>query len=148
VSEHENPKENEMSRHGYCDDCDDDLAFGRWRGRVASAIRGKRGQAFLRELRDALESMPEKVLISEQLVTADGECCAIGAVALARGCDVSDLDPEEADRVAERFGIAEVLVREIVYWNDDDYGDVTPEARWQRMRKWVENQIKQEPANV
>jgi hypothetical protein len=132
-----------MSRHGYTDDCDDYLALGRWRGRVASAIRGKRGQAFLREMRDALDAMPEKELISEELVTADGECCALGAVALARGCDVSDLDPEEADKVAERFGIAEVLVLEIVYMNDDNYCDVGPEELWKRMRKWVERQIKQ-----
>lgn len=32
-----------MGRHGYTDDCDDVLASGRWRGIVASAIRGKRG---------------------------------------------------------------------------------------------------------
>lgn len=44
-----------MSRHGYSDDCHDDiLSFGQWRGQVASAIRGKRGQAFLKELIAAL----------------------------------------------------------------------------------------------
>lgn len=138
-----------MSRHGYSDDCDDDLALGRWRGRVASAIRGKRGQAFLREMRDALDALPEKRLIVNELVTADGEVCAIGAVALARKCDVSNLDPEEADKVAETFGIAEVLVREIVYANDEfgyyrESDADTPAKRWQYMRNWVEKRIKED----
>lgn len=56
-----------MSRSGYTEDCDGwDLI--RWRGAVASAIRGKRGQAFLREALAALDAMPEKQLISHDLV--------------------------------------------------------------------------------
>lgn len=43
-----------MSRSGYSDDCDDPLQEGRWRAAVNSAIRGKRGQAFLREALAAL----------------------------------------------------------------------------------------------
>lgn len=54
-----------MSRSGYTDDDDDPLATGRWRAQVRSAIRGKRGQAFLRELIAALDAMPEKALITE-----------------------------------------------------------------------------------
>lgn len=138
-----------MSRHDYTDDCDDNLALGRWRGRVKSAIRGKRGQAFLREMRDALDALPEKRLITDELVTAEGDVCAIGAVALARGCDVSNLDPEEADKVAEQFGIAEVLVREIVYENDEfltwSKNQDLSAARWVHMRKWVDRHIKPEP---
>jgi len=38
-----------MSRSGYSDDCEgSELAM--WRGQVASAKRGKRGQRFFREL--------------------------------------------------------------------------------------------------
>lgn len=79
-----------MSRSGYTDDYDEDpLANGRWRAQVKSAIRGKRGQAFLRELADAMDAMPEKVLIAEELVDADGDACAIGVVCKARGIDTS-----------------------------------------------------------
>lgn len=133
-----------MSRHGYVDDGDlDNLSLGRWRGRVASAIRGNRGQAFLREMRDALDAMPEKRLIAGDIVTEDGECCAIGSVALARGCDVSNLDPEEPEYVAAHFGIAEVLVREIAYENDEHWWrEDAPEKRWQYMRNWVDRHIK------
>jgi hypothetical protein len=49
-----------MSRSGYSDDHSEwDLI--RWRGAVASAIRGKRGQAFLRELLVALDAMPVSI---------------------------------------------------------------------------------------
>lgn len=44
-----------MSRSGYNDDCDG-WALIRWRGAVNSAINGKRGQAFLRELVAALDA--------------------------------------------------------------------------------------------
>jgi hypothetical protein len=138
-----------MSRHGYSDDCDDNLAAGRWAGRLASAIRGKKGQAFLRELRDAMDAMPEKRLISEELVTADGDCCALGCVAKARGLDVSKVDPEEPDVVAGVFGITEVLACEVAYQNDEAYPAYhvacTPELRWKAVRRWLDEKIKPDP---
>ena len=124
-----------MSRHGYSDD-PDPLDLGRWRGRVASAIRGRRGQRLLRDLLAALDAMPEKRLIAHEL-EQDGEVCALGACARLRGIDVSDIDPEDSGRVAAVFDIAEPLAREIVWENDEDWTDKTPEARWARMRKWV-----------
>lgn len=58
-----------MSRSGYSDDYDgDNWDLIRWRGAVTSAIRGKRGQAFLREALAALDAMPEKQLIAGDLV--------------------------------------------------------------------------------
>ncbi len=56
-----------MSRSGYCDDIDDPLALGRWRGQVKSATRGQRGQKLLREMLAALDAMPEKRLVSGAL---------------------------------------------------------------------------------
>jgi hypothetical protein len=135
-----------MSRHGYSDDLGDEdpLQLGRWRGRVASAIRGRRGQQLLRDLRDALDAMPEKRLIAEQL-EADGEVCALGAVGRARGIEMSGIDPEDSERVAAAFDIAEPLAREITYENDENY-NMTPEGRWKYMRSWVERRIKPEGA--
>jgi hypothetical protein len=67
-----------MSRSGYSDDFDfDNLALGRWRAQVASAIRGARGQAFLCELVVALDALPEKKLIAHDL-ESNGNVCAIG----------------------------------------------------------------------
>lgn len=130
-----------MSRSGYCDDLDNwDLI--RWRGRVASAIRGNRGQQFLRDLLVALDAMPEKILISEDL-EKDGEVCAIGALGKARGINMAALDPEEPEQVGEAFNIAPCLAREVVYENDegDWHRGETPQQRWERMRKWVASKI-------
>lgn len=131
-----------MSRHGYCDDIDDN-AWGTicWRGAVASAIKGKRGQAFLRELAAAMDTMPVKRLIRCDLRDSDGEVCALGTVGAARGIDMTAIDPEERDVVAKTFGIAEAMAAEIMYENDEGVWKETPEQRWQRVRKWVSRQL-------
>lgn len=63
-----------MSRSGYSDEIDDQWLSIMWRGRVTSAMRGKRGQAFLRDLVEALDAMPEKRLIAEYLVVEEAPC--------------------------------------------------------------------------
>lgn len=110
-----------MSRSGYSDDYGDDdpLAMGRWRGAVNSAIRGKRGQQTLREILAALDAMPVKELAAESLVTAEGEFCTLGVLGAQRGIALDKLDPEDPEGVAEAFGIAPAMVREIVYMNDE-----------------------------
>ncbi len=132
-----------MSRANYDYDIEQwDLI--RWRGAVTSAIRGRRGQAFLREMATALDALPKRELVRQELVTASGECCSLGAVALARGNDVSDVDPEDPEQVAAEFGIAEALAREVMYENDECYGPrETPAETWMRMRQWVAGQIRE-----
>ena len=132
-----------MSRSDYSDDCTEwDLI--RWRGAVASAIRGKRGQALLREMLAVLDAMPEKRLIAKELVTADGEVCALGAVGRARNMpSLKDIDPEDSASIAVAFGIADALAREIMFKNDDPWLRRTPEGRWVHMRAWVAENIKE-----
>jgi hypothetical protein len=72
-----------MSRSGY-QDYTDQWEVIRWRGAVRSAIRGKRGQAFLREMLAALDALPDKRLIRNEL-EVNGEYCALGAVGPAAG---------------------------------------------------------------
>lgn len=72
----------------------------------------------LRELLAALDAMPEKRLIAREL-HADGDFCALGVVGAARGIDMEKLDPEDWEAVAEAFGIAPCMVREIVFENDE-----------------------------
>jgi len=151
-----------MSRSGYCDDYgyEDPLALGRWRQAVRRALEGKRGQAFLRETLAALDAMPEKRLITGDLVRTNSVlrptedwsngCCTLGAVALARGVDTTSVDPHERDEVAALFGIAPAMAAEISFENDEHspFGmrnKETPEQRWQRMRAWVASKIKSEP---
>ncbi len=159
-----------MSRSGYSYECDDQWAHIRWRGAVASALRGKRGQAFLREILAALDAMPEKRLIGSRF-EADGDCCTLGAVCRARGVDASGLTPDDdyqsnvSDEIARTLGIPRALAAEIMFENDDVVDDMEPiwvdaapgerrsrrtvwvpvpsaaERRWQHMRNWVAMRI-------
>lgn len=136
-----------MSRACYSDGDDNpDYPLALWRGAVASSIRGKRGQSLLKELVAALDAMPAKRLIAHELVK-DGECCALGAVALARGQDVSWVDPEAYEVVAAQFNISQPLAREIEYENDEGFYGIneTPENRWTRMRAWAVENITANP---
>lgn len=133
-----------MSRSGYNEDGDiDNWQRIMWRGRVASAIKGKRGQAFLREMIEALDAMPDRRLIVHEL-RKDGEVCALGAVGAKRGVDLESIDPYDHKTLASTFNIAPCLVQEIEYENDIDLkwmGD-TPETRWVQMRGWAVKHLK------
>lgn len=153
-----------MSRSGYSDDCDS-WALIRWRGAVASAIRGKRGQAFLSEVLAALDAMPVRELAADSLANHAGQFCTLGAVGAARGVELAKLEEQDRDVIAAAFGIPEALAAEIMFENDererrvyverhgpprpgyDPYGigwdvrDATGAERWARMRKWVADQI-------
>src|ERR1700677_3775637 len=147
-----------MSRSGYTENCDNNWDLIKWRGQVASAIRGKRGQTFLRELVAALDAMPEKRLIAHELTASIVEVdpfgggyvregvCAIGSVGVARGITMEALDPDNYDQIADVFGIAHQLVQEIEFENDEDgdyYGKRTPEQRWAHMRAWAAGKLKE-----
>jgi hypothetical protein len=113
---------------------------------IHRSINGKRGQNMLRDLLAALDAMPNKRLISDDLIR-DGEVCAIGALGLARGVDIEKLDPSFTRSIAKAFGIAPAMVQEIEYQNDDRVEEEAPEQRWERMRHWVASQIKPESAD-
>src|SRR6185312_15322735 len=156
-----------MSRSGYGEydpqDTYDVLAQGRWVAMLRSALRGKRGRKFLTDLRDALDALPVKRLIHSELVTADGNVCAIGSVGVRRGVDMSpllrpaDCDPDEwaenweceanerAEALGSMFDIAPCLAQEVMYQNDEaSYHNETPEQRWIRVRKWVAKKLGEE----
>jgi hypothetical protein len=143
-----------MSRSGYIDDFDEPWQHICWRGAVASAIKGRRGQLFLMEMLAAMDALPLKRLVANELETSDlipcshwgmfeaESVCAIGAVGKRRGADMTAIDPNDPPQVAGAFGIAEAMAQEIVYINDE-WGPCreTPEARFSRVRKWVASQI-------
>lgn len=129
-----------MSRSGYCDDLDN-WSLIRWRGAVSSATKGRRGQAFFKELLEALDAMPEKKLIADEL-EAEGAFCTIGVLGHKRGINMAEIDPDDPEHVAAEFDIAAALAQEVVYMNDECcYHNETPEQRWLRMRNWVAKQI-------
>jgi len=146
-----------MSRSGYTDDIDNYWSHIRWRGAVSSAFRGKRGQAFLKEMLAAMDAMPVKRLVADRLENAElvtcshwglfetDSVCAIGTVGRARGVDMGALDPDDYHTVAATFGIAEAMAQEIVFMNDEaGYWEETPEERFRRMRRWIESEIRKD----
>ena len=126
-----------MSRSGYSDDVDG-WQLIMWRGAVASAIRGKRGQDFLREMLAALDAIHNKRLIGDEL-EAGGEVCAIGSVGRKRGVDMSELDPYDSVTLSGVFGISKAMVCEIAHVNDNYHE--TPEHRFSRVREWIVAQL-------
>lgn len=136
-----------MSRSSYDEDCEPwDLI--RWRGAVASAVRGRRGQAFLKEMLAAFDALPTKRLIENEL-EEDGDVCALGAVGKARGLNLQSIDPDDLSTVAGKFEIAEALAAEIMFENDEGAGSRSsreaPEKRYDRMRRWIAALIHPEP---
>lgn len=147
-----------MGRSGYSDE-GDQWDFIRWRGAVESAIFGRRGQQFLRDLREALDAMPKKALYVHYLQTESGQSCSLGVIGAARGINMIGWDPESHDKIADSLDIARALVCEIEYLNDKypffqpvikdeterkQVDECQALLRWGRMRKWVDKQIPKE----
>ncbi len=127
-----------MSRHGYSDECEN-LAM--WRGIIASASRGKRGQAFFRALLEALDAMKDKRLVEGELQTEEGAVCALGCLGKARGVDLESVETSDWPALGELFDIAPQLAQEVMYVNDEQFRVSGPEARWRIVRDWTARQI-------
>jgi hypothetical protein len=134
-----------MSRSDYDEDCEDNWQLIRYRGMVTSALRGRRGQALLRDMVAALDALPQKRLVEGELELPSGEVCALGAVGRLRGIDMRRLDPEDPETVASVLDVAVPLAREVA-WENDDAGPwkETPELRCERIRAWAEAWLKKE----
>jgi hypothetical protein len=116
------------------------------------SIKSKKGQAALRELEQALLALPSKRLIAHELEDAEGEVCAIGALAKYRK-HAPHADPEwEMEQVGVELGMPQMVAWRVVALNDVDidfYYDrkehrcvsYTPEERYERVlaqvRKWL-----------
>lgn len=126
-----------------------------YRANTERAIKGKRGQAFLRELEAALLALPEKRLAEGGFICA-GEVCALAALALHRKCAEGKTRSEALMLIDEELGASDDpgfiaakmktsfnLAWEIMYLNDDEYrfGEMTPELRYEAMLKWVRKEI-------
>lgn len=142
-------------RINYSDDEDYPGQFNLWQANCNRSIKGKQGQAALRELEAALLALPEKRLISGELQDADGEVCAIGAVAKHRGI-TPESDPEEMEEVGIELGFPRMVAWKIVALNDLEIDDhyvqgklvpYTPEERYglvlRQVQKWLT--AKQQP---
>ena len=142
-----------MGRSGWSEwsgDSSDELwAMIRQAGALKSAVRGKRGRKFLADLAAALDAMPEKRLLRNDLVTEEGdEVCALGCLMKARGLPPGEFDPEDHEGLGKVLDIAPILVQQ-VEWENDEYasydktGKDDGERRWHWMRRWVDGELKE-----
>lgn len=151
-----------MSRSGYSDDfgCDDQWSLIMYRGAVNAAIRGKRGQDFLRRLAALLDAMPVKRLAGYDWAREDGVSCALGVALEAEKPELHEAskswDPEDdnnAHLAASALNVAPSLAREIIWLNDEGlghfmhrpWGFIGPidrdAERWLAVRRWVAENI-------
>lgn len=131
----------------YCEDDYDYRQEGLRAGWIRSAIRGKRGQSFLRELVTALDALPSPELSCGALEDlATGCCCAFGAVRRLRGPESVKLwfHPEEEDTspddLAKPFGVSLTLAWAVVQANEDMNESNTEQGRrrrWADVRAWA-----------
>lgn len=135
-----------MSRINYSEDEDFAGQFELWQANCDRSLHGKKGQAELRVLRDALLALPAKRLLRGELYNNAGEVCAIGAYGKYKGVDLSKYDPEDCDhdRVGIEGGMPKLVAWKVVEMNDQEFYRMTPEERYTRMLDWVEYMIKQE----
>lgn len=148
-----------MSRINYSDDEDFQNQSMFWEANQERSIRGQKGQVALRELEAALLALPEKRLIAEELENAAGEVCAIGALVKFKGGEnprvVDDMgqaplgdgeilweEVEEATlEAAQGLGVPRLVALAVVYQNDDEWRPFTPEQRYDKMLRWVQNAL-------
>lgn len=140
-----------MSRSGYVDDWSPEMNL--YRGTVERSLRGKRGQAFLRELRKYLEEMEVKRLVAGSFrERASGEFCTLGVVADRRDVDLEHLNrlvEEEggwgiAEEAGRALGISRAMAAEIMYMNDE-WAATAPRDRWVQMYEWTCRHLKEDP---
>jgi hypothetical protein len=125
------------------------MKYELWHANLRRAMQSKRGRAFLRELLEALDALPQKRLIRGAMEQS-GEVCALGAVGLKRCMDLDGLDSRDHDQIADAFGIRSMLAQEIAYWHDQGmeacllgltdgggWTESTPEDRFTFVRAWV-----------
>jgi len=131
-----------MSRISYSDEEDFPGQFALYQANCERSLRGREGQAQLRELRAALLALPDKRLIHGLLEDEEGGVCAIGAYAKHKGLDLSKFDVDyDTDEVGIAGGMPALVAWKVVEMNDLQWDYLTPEKRYEKMLAWVESKL-------
>ena len=133
--------------------------FELWQANCRRSLKGRKGQAALQELEQALLAMPDKRIHRDVLVQPSGEVCAIGALRVEQKvCEglsrseavavLAEIDPDYTEEVGVEAGMPTLVAWSVAVENDLDpwrmekrSSDWTPEERYQRMLRWVQVQL-------
>lgn len=127
---------------------------GLWEHRRQRAIRGKRGQRTLRDLREYLKAGPHRLAFDMLADEEVGAGCAVGEYIImsrvqkgeAREAVISALhgaaedDPDETALRGVDAGLTWTLAVEMEFANDGREND-TPEERYDRFMAWLDEVI-------
>ena len=128
-------------RLSYLEDEEYPGQYALWRANCARSMRGRRGQASLRALKDALLALPAKRLIAHKMQDETGAVCAIGALSRQKGL-LSDHDSDNTTvAVGERCGLPHLVSLQVVIQNDVELAQCTEKQRYVHMLKWIEEQL-------
>jgi len=133
-------------RISYSDEEDVPGQFALFQANCRRSLQGKQGQSALRELESALLALPDKRLIAGKMIDADGEVCAIGALAKHKGRDLiaerrSQLaeigierhdDEFEGDGDMEEIGV-ELGMPRLVAWRVVALNDIEIDGHYERI---------------
>ena len=123
-----------------------------WQANCRRSINGRKGQRALREMEQALLSMPVKHIYRDVLVDSTGEVCAIGAMMVQQHIDVGmsreqaiaaccDLDPSNTEEIGVAIGIPRMVAWSIAVENDDEWHIRPPKRRYEHLLSWVQERI-------
>jgi hypothetical protein len=127
-----------MSRISYSEEEDYPGQFSLWQGNCQRSLKGKAGQAALRELEAALLALPDKRLIAGKVIDAEGEVCAIGALAKHKGRDLLsepnmyDDGEFEGDGEMEEIGM-ELGMPRLVAWKVVSKNDIEIDGKYETL---------------
>lgn len=124
------------------------------------ALKGKRGQQALRELREAMLALPEPCLISGRLADEKGGVCAVGALIVKKRVEKGEERRAVIDELAQKLtdnddymgadvtatagtsiGLTYALAYRLAYLNDEDYANYSPEERYNAVLRWIDGAL-------
>lgn len=160
-----------MSRFDGAGDGEGAMPYALWQHNAEMALKGKRGQQALRDMKAALGALPKRELIEGNLIEVKRDeddldkivgfegVCAVGAYALYKGQTPEQLrgwnryysgGDDEGDcwstsEAGKAAGLTYTLAWELSQRNDETYSDLTPSARWWAMYGWVCSELMKAP---
>lgn len=112
---------------------------------IPDIFKPKQSQQFLQEMLRAFDRLPGKRLIASKYQDAQGDVCALGALASFRGLDLATVNANCCSECPSTlFNISHELTRLIVAENDYPSSkniDISPENRFKHMKKWIRKRL-------
>ena len=144
-----------------------------WEANQERSLKSRKGQQALRRLEAALLALPEKKLAIGAIRDEGGIVCALGALAVNENYKgsldlpqppLANAPEEEWDKwyidhdddygskavedamlaLAESLDVPKLVAIAIIYQNDDSFGVLTPEQRYEKVLGWTRSWLKQD----